>query len=1665
MAESLQEIMQRNLQERRADEIAAKRRRDQKIRQLDPQQQAARRAIVGDVQTQPTVTVPEEPKPQFPALKTEVLMGNRRPVYEREYGDEFFSSVAGGIVPGVDIAPKTAVRVVVDNPAQITPNVFLQDLKYATIDGVDAPFDLSSAEAKQEFQDAQGVYNATGEYLPFSAFTGDQDNYMTKIEAVNRFIPTSMVDKNGREIKFNWERYLMDMTTVPDEEVTLMTREANLDESQPAEYKTVKLSDMSDDELESYVNKKMLLSLNMLDKEKAFPIYAHILKKRLNSIGMTDPQTILGVIKYAQNAPAMGDLEKISTSTLEGTFRFPIQMLLWGVGETLDVLDEVGNILGRNVDDETNFWDIRSSSRRQALVSEMWPEATDLFIARMAQRGYNISLPAAEEYMNTFTGLAPRVANIAGQILPISRLLVARSAFKNTKELKIFEDFLSKEIKEGRSRSVDESLKKFVELRPNLKFDEFGKIVDTPLRDTADPTLLQKIRSSGTRLKIQRGLQQADSARKAELRAEVTNHKAYVSRLKARRDGAEKRIANGQLREGDVELVKALSKDIKNADEKLAAIERISATPKWMRDVRRTDLTVTLGMGTVGHLFQMVDPTDDPDSAFRSTYMGELIGLGAAITYDIMSAVKNPAYFTVMGSRAGKLALNFAGGKRAYTDFIAKHISQYSPEFQNALRARGDLVAESFDPLIAAGMPEEKIGMSFAAMTNLAGLQALEDVTRLSIGAGEIVTDPRAIETLQHVATGKAATIEALRSVLFSLKAPDPANKNPAYDEFYELVNMAVTGGQESLTDLKKTIEIVNKDGLISQTDRLFGNSPFYEGKSLSAQRKTTLANSIDSLQNENLMSSSGLPELDYKSLTESVVQQINKAVADVAKKVKSELGDLDSAKIKIKDFRDTNYPGGILAQGAKQPILISAINHPGELLATVLEAAHSTQKSQAQQLYHRLGTADKPATFFIKEGDQYTEVAQGQATVNLGNVFDELFTIEEAGVIKSRAQAKTGMSVGERSRNEKIFEELAEPFFVALADAGDTVDDVVSSLATKLENIGKTFNKTESKTVQVIRYLREAANDEADVTGTMLGDMLNVSLNQVREFDRALTALRGRIDGSDLNTVNKALQLVKGKMNQFTVETTDGRRLPMQSLFLRDSTGKFDTVEVVLDRANVKWTSFKNRWYDEGTVAKWMNWGKRKAAEPDVANTPMNITYGNSNPINWLNIESIVKMDVNTTGAAFVNDVTKALGTRVRSRDPNVDEFVFIEGDDTTEAFRAVLQAAAAQHLVSQGPDLIPGDAVAQMGTLSKLFVMRDADGNMKPMITPGQIFDDVIGFNEKSIGKNQYNKAVNAAEEELGIAIEAALEPAVQRQLHKETAINFLQRYTGKELKGESIADAISSGGSLVIQELRTELRVNSKLSEEQINGVLANVYLDSMMNKVFPDTRRIDVVGSKNDMLVKEFGVNLTALDEMLGLNDPTRQKIIKDLIGEERYEVWDAAAKVIAGLEPSNSAKVFMTGIPRALSLESYASRLYAWQRNAVGLRWIGTEAMIQQGRMRRYNMLKGAMLDPAFGRLFVEMIRTGKPFSPEKETLFLRAMTNSMAASGADFILLQKERSGTDSVGRDFVVNPGGKATPENRQFPMSKGFLDFTSSIRPRIANEKRTLYNTKTLP
>ena len=57
------------------------------------------------------------------------------------------------------------------------------------------------------------------------------------------------------------------------------------------------------------------------------------------------------------------------------------------------------------------------------------------------------------------------------------------------------------------------------------------------------------------------------------------------------------------------------------------------------------------------------------------------------------------------------------------------------------------------------------------------------------------------------------------------------------------------------------------------------------------------------------------------------------------------------------------------------------------------LEAMHSSQKAQAKQGYQRFGTESNPAKFYLADE---TEVAQGSAFVEVGDIFDTLF-VEQA--------------------------------------------------------------------------------------------------------------------------------------------------------------------------------------------------------------------------------------------------------------------------------------------------------------------------------------------------------------------------------------------------------------------------------------------------------------------------------------------------------------------------------------------------------------------------------------------------------------------------------------------------------------------------------------------
>ena len=127
---------------------------------------------------------------------------------EREFGDPVLEST-------LDFQVKKEARPVVKDISQVKPLAFLQDVP---------GLDFSTAEAKRDFQNAKGVYNAQGQFLPFSRL---EDSFDVRIDAANKFGAMIIVDKNGESRPVNWDAYLVLETTIPDVE-TAIIKEASM---------------------------------------------------------------------------------------------------------------------------------------------------------------------------------------------------------------------------------------------------------------------------------------------------------------------------------------------------------------------------------------------------------------------------------------------------------------------------------------------------------------------------------------------------------------------------------------------------------------------------------------------------------------------------------------------------------------------------------------------------------------------------------------------------------------------------------------------------------------------------------------------------------------------------------------------------------------------------------------------------------------------------------------------------------------------------------------------------------------------------------------------------------------------------------------------------------------------------------------------------------------------------------------------------------------------------------------------------------------------------------------------------------------------------------------------------------------------------------------------
>jgi hypothetical protein len=119
------------------------------------------------------------------------------------------------------------------------------------------------------------------------------------------------------------------------------------------------------------------------------------------------------------------------------------------------------------------------------------------------------------------------------------------------------------------------------------------------------------------------------------------------------------------------------------------------------------------------------------------------------------------------------------------------------------------------------------------------------------------------------------------------------------------------------------------------------------------------------------------------------------------------------------------------------------------------------------------------------------------------------------------------------------------------------------------------------------------------------------------------------------------------------------------------------------------------------------------------------------------------------------------------------------------------------------------------------------------------------------------------------------------------------------------------------------------------------------------------------------------------------------MVRDIIGEDRMNTLNSMVKWMSEQYDLEKIKSNITGIPRNFSVESYISRFYSINRGVISARYVGTEAVLQQFRLKGHKLFKVIIEDPEVGQLFMEIVKTGQPLSREKEIQFFNALVSNL----------------------------------------------------------------------
>lgn len=1402
---------------------------------------------------------------------------------------------------------------------------------------------------------------------------------------------------------------------------------------------------------------------NGASKELTKALFYRDTNKFLISQGFKDERTRLGILNFETNLPSFvglgrGDTFKVSGRAIAENVRFILEgggylsgMALKGIQSGLD-------------QDERFDW--TKSEERDQFWNKWIPTVADSIQRTFAGNNIQITLRQAQILAKKYSGVPTRAIAVAPEILGPSAAIKSFMKKNRVTEVKFFRSvearMIEKATKEGKPKPSNiEILDEYNRLRGGIATGNTG-LESTKM---LSPNLSSKIKNIAgeTKAKIKRvvfssrlreGMQLEDAAKVSEsivknrellrqgknvdvsviakssevaplilARARVQKEiEAVTIRIAQKPDSLAVPNLNKRLiglRNQEKEVVFNLMKNVANADK-----------PRWLREINKVDRNMILGAAATG---QMAQEFNGDPIIFEA--VGMFAGLALGMTNNIQEAL---SYVKSMGMNPLKARA------RNKLERYAKLINTFDPQLQEAIFARGTLIANLQDELIAQGVDPDTVNLSLNKISGLSVLHLAEEQGRHLVKESKI-QNAKVIRELQDNLSQQEQLIGELRTAMLTLNP----NASKGTSNFFNTLQAAIEFGERNVAQLTDDIDVLTTHG-----------SKYYKAQITEGGSATDLLGDSsgvvdDALENIAKFGINKIAPSDLKAIgnqrklnQQQVYNDVNKQAAELRLKY-----PLTNARTRTSDAVDTSIivkRDKDFKPKTKIVNIDKGIDNPSDLYAILLESRHKDELISLDAQYGRVG---KNSVLVTPEG---TNIQAKEVTADGGTILDGMFSIlrsKEPDEAVTLLIEKLGNGVISKGQENKIFgilDTAADNYFERLAQKRASVRGEiplsVSDYKESLKNLmdkaiaDKTYiplNGGVPENLQLLDFIRKNGSGAGKEIRAIPFSITDLRKLRVVFGQASYKATNAGVKSNFTRLDNMADEAFK---NGFTVIDTDGNTRALNGLGVR--VGETDQATPVLEylqQVDKNYSEFKSLYYDNTSeISKLMGWnvkGGRKYVDQDK-----NFQIGLNTNVptrEWLDFDRLSKMpttQLQTRAAVLMS----AVGNKTYNANGDlvgrvVQEFL-PDGNPNPQALAvaSVLETAYGEFLANQ---LLAGatytDIIASARKLAGAFKVAGKDGTMKSLLNWEDVLDSHLAFNNDSIPAELMRNAQSVADTAISETLRTQLRDIKLLRDNMSKSQDILKRFASMNQDAGSISNVILSGGDIRLDKIKEAIKFNSvdasgkpTITDKQIDDVLRNVVADELDFTVFRRTGNYGL-DPDNGTIYPKMDMDIENMKALSGYGNPdsVKAKAFKKLMGDDRAAFYDSMIEFIEISRGADNAMLALRNASRAFSLESYISRFYSIQRGVVSMRYVATEAILQQYRLSGASTFRAMLNDPEAGQLFLDIIRSGKTINAKEDKKIFRALVVGLAAQRDTLDNVERRNQNGDTLSILPFPNP------------------------------------------